>query len=211
MTTEELKTLLHSLLSNWEDEVVEFKRGGAGFSTGEIGGYFSALANEANLRCLPHAWLVFGVDNKTRKVVGTDYDASPEALNRSGGIKYQITQSTDPGVCFSDVHVLDLSEGRMPHLHISTKVAMMTGQEAAYMRKKERTGEQYRRIFIDFLRRFPGITRRKINEFMMEEIRGDLTEKQKRDKISNLMTGLRRNGKIVNKGSDKEPRWFYID
>ena len=46
---------------------------------------------------------------------------------------------------------------------------------------------------------------------MMEEIRGDLTEKQKRDKISNLMTGLRRNGKIVNKGSDKEPRWFYID
>ena len=79
------------------------------------------------------------------------------------------------------------------------------------MRKKERTGEQYRRIFIDFLRRFPGITRRKINEFMMEEIRGDLTEKRKRSKISNLMTGLRRNGRIVNRGSDKEPRWFYID
>lgn len=113
MRPEELKMLLHSLLSNWEDEVVEFKRGGAGFSTGEIGEYFSALANEANLRCLPHAWLVFGVDNKTRKVVGTDYDASPEALNRSGGIKYQITQSTDPGVCFSDVHVLDLPEGRV--------------------------------------------------------------------------------------------------
>lgn len=113
MRPEELKMLLHSLLSNWEDEVVEFKRGGKGFSTGEIGEYFSALANEANLRCLPHAWLVFGVDNKTRKVVGTDYDASPEALNRSGGIKYQITQSTDPGVCFSDVHVFDLPEGRV--------------------------------------------------------------------------------------------------
>lgn len=113
MTTEELKTLLHSLLSRWEDDVVEFKRGGNGFSTGEIGEYFSALANEANLRCLTHAWQVFGVDNKTRKVVGTDYDASPEALNRSGGIKYRITQSTDPGVCFSDVHVLDLPEGRV--------------------------------------------------------------------------------------------------
>ena len=85
------------------------------------------------------------------------------------------------------------------------------GEEAVGQHKKERTGEQYRRIFIDFLRRFPGITRRKINEFMMEEIRGDLTEKQKRSKISNLMTGLRRNGRIVNKGSDKEPRWFYID
>ena len=37
MTTEELKTFLYSLLSNWEDVVVEFKRGGKGFSTGEIG------------------------------------------------------------------------------------------------------------------------------------------------------------------------------
>ncbi len=56
MKPEELKTLLYALLSNWEDEVVEFKRGGMGFSTGEIGEYFSALANEANLRCLPRAW-----------------------------------------------------------------------------------------------------------------------------------------------------------
>ena len=28
MKPEELKALLYSLLSNWEDEVVEFKRGG---------------------------------------------------------------------------------------------------------------------------------------------------------------------------------------
>ena len=37
MKSEELKALLYSFLSNWEDEVVEFKCGGAGFSTGEIG------------------------------------------------------------------------------------------------------------------------------------------------------------------------------
>ena len=29
MKPEELKALLYSLLSNWEDEVVEFKRGGS--------------------------------------------------------------------------------------------------------------------------------------------------------------------------------------
>ena len=56
MRPEELKALLHTLLSNWEDEVVEFKRGGKGFSTGEIGEYFSALANEANLRRQPHIY-----------------------------------------------------------------------------------------------------------------------------------------------------------
>ena len=44
----------------------------------------------------------------------------------------------------------------------------------------------------------------KINEFMMEE-------KQTISKMPNLMTGLRRNGNIVNKGSYKELGWFYID
>ena len=53
MKPEELKTLLHSLLSKWEDEVVEFKRGGKGFSMGEIGEYFSALANDMPDWCKP--------------------------------------------------------------------------------------------------------------------------------------------------------------
>jgi len=33
MKSEELKVFLRSFLSRWEDEVVEFKRGGKGFST----------------------------------------------------------------------------------------------------------------------------------------------------------------------------------
>ena len=37
MKSEELKVFLRSFLSRWEDEVVEFKCGGKGFSTGEIG------------------------------------------------------------------------------------------------------------------------------------------------------------------------------
>lgn len=57
MTQEELRSLLNALLSQWENEVVEFKRGGKGFSTGDVGEYFSALSNEANLACFPRAWL----------------------------------------------------------------------------------------------------------------------------------------------------------
>jgi len=35
MTNEDLMNLLDSLLAQWENEVVEFKRAGRGFSTGE--------------------------------------------------------------------------------------------------------------------------------------------------------------------------------
>lgn len=64
MDAHALQTLLATLIERWESEVVEFKRAGDSYSTSEIGKYFSALANEANLRNLERAWLVFGVHDK---------------------------------------------------------------------------------------------------------------------------------------------------
>lgn len=65
--------LLESLIRNWEDETIEFKEASNDFDTDKIGRYVSALSNEANLSDEPSAWLVFGVRNKTREVVGTGY------------------------------------------------------------------------------------------------------------------------------------------
>lgn len=112
-TEQELESLLNHLLEHWEDEVVEFKEGGAGYSTDKIGKYFSALANEANLRGLPFGWLVFGVKDKTRKVVGSKFDVSSDRLNRSGGLKQSISQGTEPTMCFADVLTLPHSQGQV--------------------------------------------------------------------------------------------------
>ena len=73
MTPAELNSLLEQLIATWENEVVEFKQAGNDYDTDKIGEYFSALSNEANLRSTEHAWLVFGINNKTRAVVGSDY------------------------------------------------------------------------------------------------------------------------------------------
>ena len=64
MNKEKLKTLLEKLIATWENAVVEFKEVNDDYSFKEIGKYFSALANEANLRDVEIAWLVFGVNNK---------------------------------------------------------------------------------------------------------------------------------------------------
>lgn len=50
MTDQEMTALLDRLIANWEDEVVEFKIGNKNTSSDEVGRYFSALSNEANLR-----------------------------------------------------------------------------------------------------------------------------------------------------------------
>lgn len=110
MDEQALKQLLYSLIERWESEVVEFKRGGKGFSTSDIGKYLSALANEANLRACESAWLVFGIDDKTRRILGSEYRQALGELHR---LKMQIADGTEPSITFRDIHELETPEGRV--------------------------------------------------------------------------------------------------
>ncbi|MDR2570568.1 MAG: putative DNA binding domain-containing protein [Oscillospiraceae bacterium] len=90
---------LHNLILNWENEVVEFKRVTNDFSQHDIGKYFSAISNEANLKELLYGWLVFGVDNKTKETVNTDYRNS-KGLET---LKHEIADNATGGITFIDV------------------------------------------------------------------------------------------------------------
>lgn len=105
-----LSALLDGLIAAWENEVVEFKQVNDDYHTDRIGEYFSALSNEANLRGVERAWLVFGVSNKTRTVVGSGYRLEVERLH---GLKAQIAQSTEPSITFREIHVLQHPAGRV--------------------------------------------------------------------------------------------------
>lgn len=110
MTAAELEATLAELIAGWEHECVEFKRAGNDFDTDDIGRYFSALANEANLSGKASGWLVFGVDNRTRSVVGSRYREETERLM---GLKQQMAQGLDPTASFREIHVLAHTEGRV--------------------------------------------------------------------------------------------------
>jgi len=110
-----LEAFLGHLIARWEDEVVEFKQAGKDYDTDKIGRYFSAMANEANLRSEDGAWLVFGVDNATRTVVGTDYRPEAERLQ---SLKIQISGDTEPSITLRDIHALHTAQGRVLLLEI---------------------------------------------------------------------------------------------
>lgn len=105
-----LNQLLIELITAWENEVIEFKQAGNDYSTDDIGKYFSALANEANLRDAESAWLIFGVHNKTRSVVGSDYRPQHERLQ---SLKMQIAENAEPRMTFRDIHELHHADGRV--------------------------------------------------------------------------------------------------
>lgn len=111
MTTTELMQILDSLLAlPAETEVVEFKRASSKFDDDELGKYFSALSNEANLKNKTSAWLVFGIDNNTHQVVGSQYKNSRPALDE---MKKKIADQTTCRHTFIEIYELHKKEGRV--------------------------------------------------------------------------------------------------
>ena len=107
MSNIDLQSLLPSLIAGWEGECVEFKEANDNFPTSDIGKYFSALANEANLRGLLSGWLVFGVNN-SQQIVGTVYRTEHTRLQ---SLKHQIAQDTDPNTSFREIHEMVTPDG----------------------------------------------------------------------------------------------------
>ena len=93
-----------------ETEVLEFKQARSTYSFDKIGKYFSALANEANLRGGENAWLVFGVKDSDKSVVGTAYRATVGSLH---GLKMEIADKTTNRITFKEIHELETPQGRV--------------------------------------------------------------------------------------------------
>jgi len=96
----ELLQILDGLIIGWEKEVVEFKEANNDFDKDRIGQYFSAISNEANLKDLQFGWLIFGVRNKDKKIIGSSY-RDTKGLDT---LKFEISQCTTGGVSFIDIY-----------------------------------------------------------------------------------------------------------
>jgi ATP-dependent DNA helicase RecG len=93
-----------------ETEVFEFKEAKNNFDFTKLGKYFSALSNEANLKGTPHAWLIFGIKDKGRTIVGSHFRKERKDLdNLKGEIAAKITNR----ITFVEIYELPLKDGRV--------------------------------------------------------------------------------------------------
>lgn len=102
--------IFQSLISHKESEVVEFKKAENSFDFDDLGKYFSALSNEANLRGLDFAWLIFGYDEKKYEIVGTSYKNGESALNN---LKHDFAQHTTDGQTFREIAPIEVNGKRI--------------------------------------------------------------------------------------------------
>lgn len=111
MTKQELLNKLNELRRlPAETEVFEFKEAKNSFDFSKLGKYFSALSNEANLKDRPYAWLIFGIRDKGRTIVGTRFRPNRKDLD---SLKGEIANRTTNRITFIEIHELCLPEGRV--------------------------------------------------------------------------------------------------
>ena len=128
--------IFNKLWEHSENEVVEFKKAETNFDIDELGKYFSALSNEANLREYEFAWIVFGVWDKTHQVVGTSLKDSEIALNR---LKQDMSQHTTDNLIFRNIVPIEVEGKRILLFQIpaSPRNIVMHWKGVAYGRDGE--------------------------------------------------------------------------
>ena len=89
-------------------EVVEFKEARTNYSFNDIGKYFSALSNEANLRGLQEAWLIFGLSDDKR-YVGTEFRKQGSLQS----LKKEIVNGTNERLTFLEIYELTMEKCRV--------------------------------------------------------------------------------------------------
>jgi ATP-dependent DNA helicase RecG len=110
MKAYDLSEILHNLLAMpGENELVEFKEAKNSFHFDELGQYFSALSNEANLKGAEEAWLVFGITDK-QNVIGTNFRPAPNHLQ---SLTREIAIHCNNRITFRNIHEFDHSGKRV--------------------------------------------------------------------------------------------------
>ena len=133
-TDVQLKEKITWLINEFESEVVEFKEAKTNYSFNEIGKYFSALSNEANIRGFQEAWLVFGISND-KKFTGTEF-------RKQGGLqnlKKELVNGTNERLTFLEIYEVYMHKCRIIAFQIPPAIRGIptTWQGAAYAREHE--------------------------------------------------------------------------
>lgn len=133
-TDAELKEKIYEMLKDFETEVVEFKEANNSYSFKDIGKYFSALGNEANIRGKNEAWLIFGITNQG-EFKGSDYRKSGNLQS----LKKEIANNTNERLTFLDIYELTMEKCRIVAFQIPPAIPGIptTWNGAAWARENE--------------------------------------------------------------------------
>ena len=103
-----------------------------------------------------------------------------------------------------------LIEGRKPNYFISINVAQKIGQKAHYSRNKAFDEVYYLDLIEKAIKEHGNIERRDADNLLWNKLPDWMTDKQRKNKVTNILRALRTQGRIKNTGSDAKPLWVLV-
>lgn len=114
----EIVALIRQLLIGVETEIVEFKQAKRNYDFDDLGRYFSALSNEANLRKAEYGWLLFGVRND-KTICGSTYRQEVQVPSIGlHKLKHELSAYTNGGMTMEEVYEVTMEGKRVVALQI---------------------------------------------------------------------------------------------
>lgn len=105
----------------------------------------------------------------------------------------------------------NLIEGRKPNFIISERVAVKTKQVSNYLKIRGFDKDYYKKITLELIKKNKiGTSKQEIRELLWNKLPELLSDRQKENKISNILRELRTENLINNSGSDAKPNWIPI-
>lgn len=95
-----------------------------------------------------------------------------------------------------------LIEGRKPNYFVAASVAAATADKASYIRNKAFDDAHYKYMIISYLKKFNKGNRKEIENLIIPKLSEVLDEKQKKDKVKNLLQAMRKENAIRLNGRD---------
>jgi ATP-dependent DNA helicase RecG len=100
-----------------------------------------------------------------------------------------------------------LVEGRYPNLIISGRVARLTGQKAQHIRERGFDNRYYLDLALALIQEHGPVGRAEIDRLLLGKLPEALTDTQRKSKVHNLLSLLKRRGAIQNTGTRRQPKW----
>jgi ATP-dependent DNA helicase RecG len=105
-----------------------------------------------------------------------------------------------------------LIEGRSPNLFVAGKAAAVAGLKAQHIRNRGLDRGYYKALLLALIQEHGPVSREDIDSLLMDKLPEILSEKQKRDRIHNLLAELSGPlAKVKNIGSRRYPKWVIAE
>ena len=150
-------------------------------------------------------------------------DPETAPRNREGAIDYEspfcldieLLNRVQLGKPLSDEEIARLRskrliEGRKPKIYIAKHIAQKVGQKIEYSEHKGLGNKRCEEFLLTALRDHKSLSRREIDKLLWNLLSNLLDDRQKKDKITNLLAKLKRQGKIRNESQGPNSDWFIV-